>query len=64
MVGAPAPRHVPAVLARLVTGGWGVAYMTGLAGASNLFARHQLDWKPVYGGWRDGLTADLGVRAP
>jgi len=64
MVCVPAPRHVPAVLARLVTGGWGVAYMTGLAGASNLLARHQLDWKPVYSSWRDGLTADLGVRAP
>jgi nucleoside-diphosphate-sugar epimerase len=64
MVGGPAPRHVPALLARLVIGGWGVAYMTGLAGASNLLARHQLDWKPVYSSWRDGLTADLGVRAP
>jgi nucleoside-diphosphate-sugar epimerase len=64
MVGAPAPRHVPAWLARLIVGGWGVAYMTGLAGASNARARQQLDWKPTYGGWRDGLAADLAVRAP
>jgi len=64
LVGGPAPRHVPAWLARLVIGGWGVAYMTGLAGASNLFARHQLDWKPAYSSWRDGLAADLGVRSP
>ena len=63
LVGGPAPRHVPAWLARLVIGGWGVAYMTGLAGASNLFARHQLDWKPAYSSWRDGLAADLGARA-
>jgi len=64
MLGAPAPRHVPAWLARLLVGGWGVAYMTGLAGASNLRARQQLDWKPTYSSWRDGLAADLGLRAP
>jgi nucleoside-diphosphate-sugar epimerase len=52
MLGAPTPRHVPAWLARLFVGGWGVAYMTGL------------DWKPTYSNWRDGLTADLAVRAP
>lgn len=63
MLGAPAPRHVPAPLARLFVGGWGVAYMTGLAGASNMLARHQLDWKPAYSSWRDGLAADLGARA-
>jgi nucleoside-diphosphate-sugar epimerase len=60
MLGGPAPRHVPAWLARLLVGGWGVAYMTGLAGAANMRARQQLDWKPTYSSWRDGLTADLG----
>ena len=35
MLGGPAPRHVPAWLARLLVGEWGVAYMTGLAGAAN-----------------------------
>jgi nucleoside-diphosphate-sugar epimerase len=60
LLGAPAPRHVPAWLARWLVGGWGVAYMTGLAGAANAHARHQLDWKPTYSGWRAGLTADLG----
>jgi nucleoside-diphosphate-sugar epimerase len=60
MLGGPAPRHVPAWLARLLVGGWGVAYMTGLAGAANAHARQQLDWKPTYSGWRAGLTADLG----
>jgi nucleoside-diphosphate-sugar epimerase len=62
-VGAPAPRHVPAWLARFLVGGWGVAYMTELAGASNLRARLELDWKPIYSTWRDGLAADLGLRA-
>jgi uncharacterized protein YbjT (DUF2867 family) len=52
-------RHVPAWLARLVVGGWGVAYMTGLAGASNLRVREKLDWKPTYTNWRAGLSADL-----
>jgi nucleoside-diphosphate-sugar epimerase len=60
LLGAPAPRHVPAWLGRLLVGGWGVAYMTALAGAANAHARHQLDWKPTYSSWRDGLTADLG----
>ena len=64
MLGAPAPRHVPAWLARLLVGGWGVTYMTGLAGASNAHARHLLDWKPTYTSWRAGLTADLDTRAP
>jgi nucleoside-diphosphate-sugar epimerase len=47
MRGAPAPRRVPAWLARLLVGGWGVAFMTGLVGAFNLRARQQLDWKPT-----------------
>jgi nucleoside-diphosphate-sugar epimerase len=63
MLGGPAPRHLPAWLARLFVGGWGVAYMTGLPGASNTRAREQLGWKPTYSSWRDGLTADLGVWA-
>jgi nucleoside-diphosphate-sugar epimerase len=64
MLGAPAPRHVPAWLARLVVGGWGVAFMTGLAGAANTRARQALDWQPTYSGWRDGLSADLGETLP
>jgi nucleoside-diphosphate-sugar epimerase len=47
MLGAPAPRHVPAWLARLFVGGWGVAFRTSLAGASNWRARQQLAWKPT-----------------
>jgi nucleoside-diphosphate-sugar epimerase len=63
VLGAPAPRHVPVWLAGLFVGGWGVAYMTGLAGASNALARQLLDWKPTYPSWRAGLTADLDTRA-
>jgi nucleoside-diphosphate-sugar epimerase len=61
MLGAPAPRWIPAWVARMLVGGWGVAFMTGLAGASNARARQQLHWEPIYGGWREGLSADLGV---
>jgi nucleoside-diphosphate-sugar epimerase len=60
MRGAPAPRGIPVWLARLLVGEWGVAFMTGLAGASNARARQQLDWKPTYGSWQDGLATDLG----
>jgi nucleoside-diphosphate-sugar epimerase len=59
MLDAPAPRHLPAWLARLVVGGWGVAFMTGLAGACNTRARERLDWTPTYGSWRDGMAVQL-----
>ena len=39
-------------------GGWGAAFMTSLAGASNLHARRRLDWEPTCSGWRDGLAAE------
>ena len=35
-----------------------------LAAAASTRSRAQLDWKPAYGSWRSGLTADLGLRAP
>jgi nucleoside-diphosphate-sugar epimerase len=38
--------------------------VTGLAAAASTRSRAQLDWKPAYGSWRSGLTADLGLRAP
>jgi nucleoside-diphosphate-sugar epimerase len=57
MRGAPAPRRIPRWLARLVAGGYAVAYMTRLAGAANTRARQQLDWKPTYSSWQDGLAA-------
>lgn len=59
---APAPRRIPAVLARLVVG-WGVAFMTRLRGADNARARLRLGWQPRYPSWRDGFAADLAGRA-
>ncbi|SOE47613.1 Nucleoside-diphosphate-sugar epimerase [Streptomyces sp. OV198] len=56
-LGAPAPKNAPAALARLVVGGWGVAFMDRLRGADNARARLALNWRPRYASWREGLTA-------
>ncbi|WP_109529551.1 NAD-dependent epimerase/dehydratase family protein, partial [Nocardia aurea] len=54
-LGAPAPRRVPAFLARLAAGPFGVAYMTMLRGADNSRARLRLNWRPRH-------AAMLGVK--
>ena len=61
VVGAPEPKHVPVVLARLFVGAWGVAYMTKLCGASNTHARGVLGWKPRYTRWREGFRQELAL---
>jgi nucleoside-diphosphate-sugar epimerase len=64
-LGAPAPKRVPAALARLAVGGWGVAYMTRLRGADNTRARLNLDWRPRHASWTDALAvAAPGAVAP
>ncbi|MFI7706297.1 NAD-dependent epimerase/dehydratase family protein [Nonomuraea sp. NPDC049480] len=45
-LGAPKPKRVPAFLARLAVGPFGVAYMTRLRGADNCRARLRLNWRP------------------
>lgn len=55
-LGAPAPKQVPAALARLAVGSWGVAYMNELRGADNTRARLQLDWRPRYASYVDGFA--------
>ncbi|BCJ26282.1 NAD-dependent epimerase/dehydratase family protein [Actinocatenispora sera] len=59
IVGGPAPKRVPAGLARLAAGAWGVAFLTRLRGADNARARLSLDWRPRYASWRDGFAAEL-----
>ena len=61
MLGAPAPKRVPAVLARLFVGAWGVAYMTKLSGASNRRACEVLGWKPMFRSWRQGFKQELSA---
>ncbi|GAB3410973.1 NAD-dependent epimerase/dehydratase family protein [Flindersiella endophytica] len=60
ILGAPAPKHVPALLARAMVGEFGVAFMTRLRGADNARARLELDWRPRHASWRDGFAAELG----
>ncbi len=59
LFGGPAPKPAPAMLARLLVGGWGVAFMNELRGADNARARLRLNWRPRYTSWIDGMTASL-----
>ena len=59
-LGAPAPRRVPALLARLVAGAYGTAVMTSSQGASNAAARAELPgWHLSYPSWREGFREGL-----
>jgi nucleoside-diphosphate-sugar epimerase len=58
-LGAPRPLRVPALLARLAAGGYGVATMTRAQGASNARAKRELDWRPRYPSWREGFRTGL-----
>ena len=64
--GGSATQAGPGRLARMVAGGWGVAYMNRLAGASNHRARARLDWRPRFRRAPEGWEADFGApaRAP
>jgi nucleoside-diphosphate-sugar epimerase len=58
-IGAPAPWHVPAWLARVLIGEAGVTMMTDIHGASNAKAKRQLGWSLRYPSWRDGFRNGL-----
>ncbi|MDT3396399.1 NAD(P)-dependent oxidoreductase [Streptomyces sp. B1866] len=56
LLGAPAPRTLPAELAERLLG-WFTAYqLTALRGAANDRARQALDWKPAVPSWRAALA--------
>ena len=57
---APAPRAVPAWIARLLAGRVAVALMTELRGASNAKIKQELGWQPKYASWREGFARVLG----
>jgi nucleoside-diphosphate-sugar epimerase len=59
-IGAPAPRHVPRWVGRLVAGEAGIAMMTEARGASNAKAKRELGWQPRYASWRDGFARLVG----
>jgi len=56
---APAPRHVPAFIARLAVGEHGVIMMTEIRGSSNIKAKRELLWKPQWSSWREGFRFGL-----
>jgi nucleoside-diphosphate-sugar epimerase len=58
-LGAPRPRRVPAVIARLAAGSYGVETMTRAQGASNSLAKRSLGWNPEYASWRVGFPTAL-----
>jgi nucleoside-diphosphate-sugar epimerase len=55
-IGAPAPRRVPALVARLAAGP-ALRGFTGQRGASNAKARAALGWAPAHASWRTGFAA-------
>jgi nucleoside-diphosphate-sugar epimerase len=62
-LGAPPPRKVPAWLAKLFAGEFGVIMMTQIRGASNAKAKRELGWTLRYPSWRQGFPATYGVVA-
>jgi nucleoside-diphosphate-sugar epimerase len=58
-VGAPRPRRVPAFIARVAAGSYGLAAMTRAQGASNEHAKRELGWRPGYSSWREGFRTAL-----
>jgi len=59
-VGAPRPMRVPAFIARIAAGDYGVATMTRAQGASNAKAKRELGWQPAHPSWREGFRTALG----
>jgi 2-alkyl-3-oxoalkanoate reductase len=60
VIGAPPPRRVPKLLARLATGRLVVMMGTEGRGASNEKAKGELRWKPRHPSWRQGFREALG----
>jgi len=56
-IGAPKPWRVPAFLARVAAGRYGVELMTRQRGASNAKAKAEFDWQPRFPTWRTGFAA-------
>jgi nucleoside-diphosphate-sugar epimerase len=57
---APRPMRVPAWIARILAGAYGVETMTRLQGASNARAKRELAWAPTHPSWREGFRDALG----
>jgi nucleoside-diphosphate-sugar epimerase len=55
-VSAPAPRHVPRWLGRMLAGEAVTVMMTEVRGASNAKAKQELGWEPKHPSWREGFA--------
>jgi nucleoside-diphosphate-sugar epimerase len=55
-VSAPAPRHVPRWLGRMLAGEAVTVMMTEVRGASNAKAKRELGWEPKHPSWREGFA--------
>ena len=55
-VRAPAPRHVPRWLGRMLAGEAAAVMMTEVRGASNAKAKRELGWEPKHSSWREGFA--------
>jgi nucleoside-diphosphate-sugar epimerase len=60
--GAPAPRHLPGWLVKLLAGPQMHSMMTRTRGASNAKAKRELGWAPRYS-WRDAAAPRESLRA-
>jgi nucleoside-diphosphate-sugar epimerase len=59
ILGAKAPRHIPAWVGRLAVGDVGVAAFTEIRGADNTLAKKTFGWQPGYASWREGFRDGL-----
>jgi hypothetical protein len=59
MLGAKAPFHVPAFIARFLAGEHIVMMMTQARAGSNAKAKRELGWRPAHSSWRQGFAETL-----
>ncbi|MEU4389056.1 NAD(P)-dependent oxidoreductase [Kribbella sp. NPDC023855] len=59
ILGAKAPRKIPAWLAKLAIGQVGVDFFTKIRGADNSLAKDTFSWQPRYASWRQGFRHGL-----
>jgi nucleoside-diphosphate-sugar epimerase len=57
---SPKPWSVPALIARVGAGSYGVSVLTQAQGAANALAKDELGWQPRYPSWREGFRTALG----
>lgn len=62
--GARPPWHVPGWLGRLAAGEAGLSIMTRVRGSSNVKAKREFGWTPIWATWRDGFAHGLDRAHP